>query len=42
VNPKRGYRLLREDKLLCVRKRKLAVTTDSNQGLNVVSTLKRA
>jgi putative transposase len=27
VNPKRVYRLLREDNLLCVRKRKFVVTT---------------
>ena len=32
VNPKRVYRLLREDNLLCVRKRKFVVTTDSNHG----------
>ena len=30
VNPKRVYRLLREDNLLCIRKRKFVVTTDSN------------
>jgi putative transposase len=30
VNPKRVYRILREDNLLCVRKRKFVVTTDSN------------
>ena len=30
VNPKRVYRLLREDNLLCVRKRKFLVTPDSN------------
>jgi putative transposase len=30
VNPKRVYRLMREDNLLCVRKRKFVVTTDSN------------
>jgi len=30
VNPKLVYRLMREDNLLCVRKRKLIVTTDSN------------
>jgi transposase InsO family protein len=29
VNPKRVYRLLREDNLLCIRKRKFVVTTDS-------------
>ena len=32
VNPKRVYRLMREDNLLCVRKRKFVVTTDSNHG----------
>jgi putative transposase len=30
VNPKRVYRILRKDNLLCVRKRKFALTTDSN------------
>jgi putative transposase len=30
VNPKRVYRLLREDNLLCIRKRKFVVTTDSS------------
>ena len=30
VNPKRVYRILREDNLLCVRKRKFVLTTDSN------------
>jgi transposase InsO family protein len=30
VNPKRVYRLMREDNLLCARKRKFVVTTDSN------------
>lgn len=30
VNPKRVHRLMREDNLLCVRKRKFVVTTDSN------------
>ena len=30
VNPKRVYRLMREDNLLCVRRRKFVVTTDSN------------
>ena len=33
VNPKRVYRLMREDNLLCVRKRKFVVTTDSNHCL---------
>ncbi len=32
VNPKRVYRLLCEDNLLCMRKRKFKVTTDSNHG----------
>ncbi len=35
VNPKRVYRLLCEDNLLCVRKRKFVVTTDSNHGRKV-------
>jgi len=35
VNPKRVYRLLREDNLLCVRKRKFLVTTDSNHGRRI-------
>jgi len=32
VNPKRVYRLMREDNLLCVRRRKFLHTTDSNHG----------
>jgi putative transposase len=32
VNPKRVYRLMREDNLLSVRKRKFVVTADSNHG----------
>jgi putative transposase len=32
VNPKRVRRLLREDNLLCIRKRKFVVTTNSNHG----------
>src|SRR6266536_4856999 len=40
VNPKRVYRLLREDNLLCVRKRKFRVTTtDSNHGRKVYPNL---
>jgi putative transposase len=39
VNPKRVYRLLREDHLLCVRKRKFLVTTDSNHGRRVYPNL---
>ena len=35
VNPKRVYRLMREDNLLCVRRRKFVVTTDSNHGRKV-------
>jgi putative transposase len=35
VNPKRVYRLMREDNLLCVRRRKFVVTTDSGHGLRV-------
>ena len=39
VNPKRVYRLLREDNLLCLRKRKFVVTTDSNHGRRVYPNL---
>ena len=39
VNPKRVYRLMREDNLLCVRKRKFVVTTDSNHGRAVYPNL---
>jgi len=35
VNAKRVHRLMREDNLLCVRKRKFVVTTDSNHGRKV-------
>jgi putative transposase len=41
VNPKRVYRLLREDNLLCVRKRRFIVTTDSNHGRMVYPNLVR-
>jgi putative transposase len=41
VNPKRVYRSLREDNLLCVRKRKFIVTTDSNHGRKVYPNLAR-
>ena len=41
VNPKRVHRLMREDKLLCVRKRKFVVTTDSNHGKKVYPNLAR-
>ncbi|MGA3127287.1 MAG: DDE-type integrase/transposase/recombinase [Candidatus Korobacteraceae bacterium] len=39
VNPKRVYRLLREDNLLCLRKRKFVVTTDSNHGRKIYPNL---
>jgi putative transposase len=39
VNPKRVYRLLREDNLLCIRKRKFLVTTDSNHKRQVYPNL---
>ena len=39
VNPKRVRRLMREDNLLCVRRRKFIVTTDSNHGLKVFPNL---
>jgi len=41
VNPKRVYRLMREDNLLCVRKRKFIVTTNSNHGRKVYPNLAR-
>jgi transposase InsO family protein len=41
VNAKRVYRLLREDNLLCVRKRRFVVTTNSNHGLHVYPNLAR-
>ena len=41
VNPKRVYRLMREDNLLCARKRKFVVTTDSNHGRRVYPNLAR-
>jgi len=39
VNRKRVQRLMREDNLLCVRKRKFVVTTDSGHGLKVYANL---
>jgi putative transposase len=39
VNPKLVYRLMREDNLLCVRKRKFIVTTDSNHTRSVYPNL---
>ena len=41
VNHKRVHRLMREDNLLCVRKRKFVVTTDSNHGRRVYPNLAR-
>jgi putative transposase len=39
VGPNRVRRLMREDNLLCARKRKFVVTTDSNHGLKVYPNL---
>ena len=39
VNPKRVQRLMREDNLLCLRKRKFVVTTDSRHGLRIYPNL---
>lgn len=41
VNPKRVARMMREDNLLCLRRRKFAVTTDSNHSLHVYPNLAR-
>jgi transposase InsO family protein len=41
VNPKKVYRILREDNLLCVRKRKFLVTTDSAHGFRIYPNLAR-
>ena len=41
VNHKRVYRRMREDNLLCLRKRKFVVTTDSDHGLQVYPNLAR-
>lgn len=41
INPKRVYRLLREDNLLCIRKRKFVVTTDSKHGRKIYPNLGR-
>jgi len=41
VNPKRVYRRMREDNLLCVRRRKFVVTTDSNHSHRVYPNLAR-
>ena len=42
MNPKRVYRLMREDNLLCVRRRKFLVTTESNHGRRIYPNLARA
>ncbi|HWB99848.1 MAG TPA: IS3 family transposase, partial [Bryobacteraceae bacterium] len=39
-NCKKVYRLMREDNLLCVRKRKFVVTTESNHGRKIYPNLK--
>ena len=41
VNPKRVYRLMREDNLLCVRQRKFVITTDSNHKRRIYANLAR-
>ena len=41
VNHKRVYRQMREDNLLCLRRRKFVVTTDSDHGLPVYPNLAR-
>ncbi len=41
VNPKRVYRILREDNLLCVQKRKFVVTTASNHDRKIYPNLAR-
>ena len=41
VNRKRVQRLMREDNLLCLRKRKFVITTDSDHGLRVYPNLAR-
>src|ERR1035438_4099638 len=41
VNPKRVYRLMREDNLLSVRRRKFLVTTNSNHGRKIYPNLAR-
>jgi putative transposase len=38
-DPKRVYRILREDNLLCVRKRKFVLTTDSNHDRKIYPNL---
>jgi transposase InsO family protein len=39
VNPKRVHRIMREDNLLCLRRRKFLVTTDSRHGFRIYPNL---
>ena len=39
INPKKVYRILREDNLLCLRRRKFELTTDSGHSLAVYPNL---
>jgi putative transposase len=41
INPKRVYRLMREDNLLCVRGRRFVITTDSNHDRRIYPNLAR-
>ena len=41
INPKKVYRILREDNLLCLRRRKFVLTTDSSHSLAVYPNLAR-
>ena len=41
INPKRVYRLMREDNLLCVRRRRFVNTTDSNHDRRIYPNLAR-
>jgi transposase InsO family protein len=41
VNPKRVYRLMREDNLLCVGRRRFVITTDSNHDRRIYPNLAR-
>ena len=41
INPKKVYRILREDNLLCLRRRKFVLTTDSGHALAVYPNLAR-
>ena len=41
INPKKVHRILREDNLLCLRRRKFVLTTDPGHGLAVYPNLAR-